>query len=485
MDISSFDYKNIYKFFLEISNVPRGSGHNEKINGYLVNFARSNNLEYYTDKALNVLIKKPASKGYENTDAVIIQGHMDMVCLCADGYSHDFTNEPLKLKTETVNGIDYICADGTTLGGDDGIAVAMGLALLSDANLKAPAIELLLTTDEETSMVGAREFDYSKLSGTKLINIDSEEDGTVISGCAGGMSVNGYIDIERSVKNGAKFSISITSLLGGHSGEMIGLYRTNANILMGRLLMSLKRDIGFSILSVRGGLKDNAIPDSCGAELVVGSESIENFKSLFKDITGILSKELSDSEPALKFSCDSDGKIMDYSCLNDESANKAVFILNNAPDGVQVMSHSTPGFVESSLNLGIIDSDEKTVYFKYLIRSSKQTYIDYISDKLAVLFFSAAGDMEIAGSYEPWEFCEKSPLRDLYIRKYTGITGSAPKVKTIHAGLECSIFAKKFPMLDIISIGPDILDIHTPKERLNIASGIHVYKILEAMLEAM
>lgn len=507
MDISALekiDYKSVLKYFLEISSVPRGSGHNEKINQYLVDFAKKKGFEYYTDEALNVVITKPAAKGYEDHEGIIIQGHMDMVCVCEAGIQHDFENEPLEVYVSEENGKKYLRAKGTTLGADDGVAVAIGLAMLDDADLKAPMIELFVTTDEETSMVGANNFDYSVLKSNRVLNLDSENEGIVIAGCAGGITVAGNVEIKRNSISGTAINIQISGLLGGHSGEMIGEYRTNANVLMGRILMELFEEIDFNLISINGGEKNNAIPDACKAVIIVKhaknsgkvngvDANVSSALSKLSKIVSAVKKELTDSEPGIKITAaaDESGNGLPLPAFDETTTANVLNMLTFAPDGVQVMSHVTKNFVESSLNLGILKTYSQnpqtdTVYFEYLIRSSKTSYMQYVAKKLLNLFMNTKGSFaEILSSYEPWEYNEKSELREIYEKAYEEQCGKKPVTQIIHAGLECSIFAKKMPGADLISIGPDNYDIHTPNEHVDIDSFIRSAKLVELMLEKM
>lgn len=508
--INKSDYKNVLKFFKEISAVPRGSGNNKGISGYLLRFAEIHGLAAVQDEALNIIIYKEATEGYEHVPAVIIQGHMDMVCVKKDGCGHDFTKDGIQLIVED----DYIRADNTTLGADDGIALAYGLALLADNDIPHPALEVLFTTDEETGMDGARAVDISKLSGRMIINIDSEDDTTALISCAGGLTVEGRLPLERNEYNGGAFKLKISGLKGGHSGAEIDKNRTNAVLLMARLLTDLKKSIDYRLVSIGGGEKDNAIPCLCEAEIVLDDIiSEEAVKSLQPDylLSGILKTEnesdedkqavmpgltdevrrlalvykheLSLTEPGLMIEINKDAVKSDRPVLSRLSQEKLLFILNLSPNGVQVMSTYISGLVESSLNLGIMNINGDEAVFRYSVRSSLLSYKHYVRDKIINLFMAAGGSTKTMSEYPAWEYKKDSRLRDIYKDVYYNEYGGNPKFEAIHAGLECGIISEKMPDADIISIGPKMHGIHTVEEKMSISSAVRLYKFLEKLLE--
>lgn len=478
--LSSRDYKDVLKYFVELSAVPRGSGHNEKISEYLVNFAKEHQLKYVQDEELNVIIYKEATKGYENHTPVVLQGHMDMVCLKADDSNHDFLTQGLELVVEG----DVIRANKTTLGGDDGIALAYGLALLSDETLEHPALEILITTDEETGMDGAKALDPNHIKGRCMINVDSEEEDTVLVGCAGGLRFYSELPLSYTEKEGKKVKLVVRGLKGGHSGAEIHNNRTNATILMARAIMELKEQCDFLLCDLKGGDKDNAIPSFAQAEAIVANEDADTFASYVKEIEEKYQKELAASEPNVRLECQVLGEEK-AKVIHPSSMMKMLFALLQAPNGVQVMSSEMSGLVESSLNLGIFAIEEEMAIFHYSVRSGKKSYKHFISDKLSFLFGFLGAEFECGSEYPAWEYKKDSKLRDLFLKVYKEQYGKEAKVMSIHAGLECGLISEKIPDMDIISIGPNMKDIHTPMEQLDIPSTIRVYQTIEKLLQLM
>lgn len=472
------DYKNVFHFFSEISDIPRGSYNNTAISNYLVDFAKDRNLEYIQDEYENVVIIKEASKGYEDAPAIILQGHMDMVCEKTPESTHDFLKDGIEI---IIDG-DYIKANNTTLGADNGVALAYALALLDDDELEHPRLEAVFTTDEEVGMDGAIGLDVSALKGKYLINMDSGEEGILLTSSAGGLS--GYCEIPIFRKNveGLKVQISISNLKGGHSGTEIHQNRTNAIKLLGRLLFELTQTIDFDLISLEGGQKDNVIPREAYADILISEKSYNDLAKAIEDLSNHYYQELADSEPNFTIENKAMSK-KEYECLDDFSFNKVIFYLINSPNGVQKMSHSFEGLVESSLNLGVAKIDKEKAVFSHSIRSSINTYKKYISDRLDYLASFTDGNYEARAEYPAWEYKKDSPLRKHMVKVYNELYGRDPKLAAIHAGLECSFFAGKIPGIDIVSLGPDMDDIHTPKEKLNISSTISVYKYIEKVIE--
>lgn len=477
---AKLDYKNVLKYFCEISEVPRGSGHNEKISDFLVQFAKDHKLKYVQDETRNVIIYKPATPGYESHTPVILQGHMDMVCVTEPGVSHDFETEGLDLFVED----GYLGAKGTTLGGDNGIAAAMGMALLADDSIAHPALEVLITTDEETGMDGAKNLDVSALKGRYMLNLDSEEEGSVLVSCAGGLSASAELPIKRETANGRKVSVTLSGLQGGHSGAEIHKNRSNATLLLARYLFEVRERAEYAMISMEGGEKSNAIPCLADAQIVVDASEWEEFKAATADLLEKYRNELAASEPGVTITL-SEGAEGKYEIMHPASFEKMLFLLINAPNGVQVMSSSIGGLVESSLNLGIFKAEGDRAVFRYSIRSSVGSYKYYVRDKLAYLAEFMGAEFISGSEYPAWEYKQDSPLRDLFIQVFQADYGYEPKVEAIHAGLECGLISEKLPDIDIVSFGPDMKDIHTPKERLGIESTIRVYKLIEHLLAEM
>lgn len=482
--LEQVDYKGIFKYFHEISQIPRESGNEGEISNYLVSFAKEHNLEYTQDSANNVIIIKEATPGYENDPAIILQGHMDMVCEKVKDYTHDFSKDPIKL---IVDG-DYIHADGTTLGADNGIAVAYILAILSDESLEHPRLEAIITTDEEVGMKGANALDTSSLQGKYMINLDSEEEGYLLTSCAGGITATSTLPIKREEKQGKNVKISIGGLKGGHSGADIDKNRSNATKLLGRLLFDLKEKYDFDLITMMGGFKDNVIPREADAEILITGANDEELnkeyntvKDIIEDIMHVYKQELAGSEPDLKYEIEDLGNDT-YQVLDMISFEKVLFLLVHMPYGVQVMSAEIEGLVESSLNLGIFRIEDDRAEFLNHIRSSKDSYKHHLSDRLAYMVSFLGGDYVIRTEYPAWEFKQESALREHFKKIYREMYGKDMKVAAIHAGLECGIIYDKMPGIDIVSIGPDMSGVHTVEERLNIPSTIRVYKFLERIL---
>ncbi len=473
------DNTKVFDYFEEISKVPRGSGNNKAISDYLVEFAKQHGLEYRQDACENVIIRKKASAGLEDKSGVILQGHMDMVCEKDNETCHDFTQEPLDLQKEG----DFIFAKGTTLGGDDGIALAYGLAILADDSLVHPPLEMVFTTDEETGMYGAIGLDASVLNGKYLINIDSEEEGTLLTSCAGGMSVNGVFSDDKKEKTGDILSLTISGLKGGHSGTEIEKNRENATLLAARILNGLEvRKIPFCIISIEGGQKDNAIPRETTVEIMV--EDKNAVSEMIDEINSLLNREIQFQEPdfQVKIGWKEKERAMVYS---EEFTKKLLFFFNHVPNGVQKMSSAINGLVESSLNLGICHTNEEGVFVSFSLRSSLQTYKEYMCEQLKELIELLDGKFSKKSEYPAWEYRADSRLREVMIKVFKEQYDKEPKIEAIHAGLECGILSGKKPELDIVSMGPNILDIHTPKERLSISSVQRVYKYLLEVLRTI
>ena len=476
--LEQMDYKGIFKYFSEISKIPRGSGNEVEISEYLVRFAKSRGLMYNKDSANNVIIIKEASPGYENEAAIMLQGHMDMVCEKRKDGTHDFLKDGIKL---LVDG-DYLHADGTTLGADNGIAVAYILALLSDDNLKHPRIEAVITTDEEVGMNGAKALDLSSLKAEYMINLDSEEEGYLLASCAGGLTGTCTLPLKRVTEEGKVIKVNIGGLKGGHSGMDIVNNRSNANKILARLLFDLREKASFGVIHMEGGYKDNVIPREAFAKLLIASEDYKQISDSIGEIMQIYKKELESSEPELDYGIEDlgDGK---YEILHPTSFEKLLFILTQIPYGVQVMSSDIEGLVESSLNLGIFRLEEEEAIICNSVRSSKSSYKYYISNKLKYLVEFLGGDYIVRSEYPAWEYKKESKLREHLKKHYKEMYGKDMKVEAIHAGLECGLIAEKMPGIDIVSIGPDMSRVHTIDERVSISSTIRVYKFLERIIE--
>lgn len=477
-ELEALDYKKIFYYFSEIAAIPHGSGNVGKLADYLERFAIERNIRYVRDTADNVIFYKNATRGYENEPTLILQGHMDMVCEKEAGSDIDFTKDGLTLKVDG----EWLKADRTTLGGDDGIAVAYCLALLDDANAKHPALELVITTEEETGMDGAKALDGALLSGRYLINIDSEEENVVLCGCAGGARVTGLLPVERVIAGGRIVKVTVSGLFGGHSGAEIDKNRTNAVRFLARYLFMLREKVPFLVEELSGGQKDNAIPRDAKATLLfpedISAEDILSAQALAEAMT----EEICAAEPDATLMFLPEDYVEELPVMHPRSFEKFLFLLLQAPNGIQVNSAEIPGLVESSLNLGICTMTSEGMELHWSLRSSKASYLQFLKEKLIYLIGFLGGDYEVSGEYPAWEYKEESKLREVYVTAYGEMFGKKPEVATIHAGLECGLLGEKIPGLDMISIGPEMKDIHTPAERLHIASAIRIYQLLEKIL---
>ncbi len=496
--LDNLEPKDVFYFFEEICKIPHGSGNTEKISNYLAEFARLRNYEYYQDEAGNILIIKEATPGYEDHEPVMLQGHMDMVAVKKPDALIDMKTDGLSL---IVDG-DRLMADGTSLGGDDGIAVAYGLALLDGDSYKHPRIELVLTVDEEVGMNGARVLDVSPLKSKRLINLDSEEEGIFLSGCAGGARVNIDFKWDASTERGVLCEVGLCGLLGGHSGEEIHRERGNAICLLGRLLTKLMEKMAIRIVNLEGGVADNAIPTNARAQILITGYENENgrhdimqggfseqecldlLKASCEKLEQELKVELADKDSNVRIEATLI-KLTDVEGISEEKSKKLVSLINTLPCGVQAMSSAMPGLVETSLNPGLLSVKDGKVSIGISVRSSLESAKEALISKLKSLACLAEADTEVTGDYPGWAYRKDSPLRDKMVEIYRQLYQKEPVVKAIHAGVECGLLADKMPGLDCVSIGPDMKNIHTTEEELSISSAGRVWEYLLKLLEDM
>ena len=462
--------QRVLHYFEEICSIPHGSGDTDRISEYCVRIATDLGLEVRKDGLNNVIVKKPGSPGYENHPPVILQGHLDMVCEKDPDSPVDFTKDGLDL---FVDG-DWIGARGTTLGGDDGIAVAMTLAVLEDGTLPHPPIEAVFTTDEETGMYGAEGIDVSDLKGKMLLNIDSECEGILTVSCAGGARAEIKIPLKTEANALPCKKILFKGLQGGHSGVEIDKGRINADVLMGSFLTKLPEDA--RIVSVFGGTKDNAIP--AAAECIVAlTEDLTDLAREFAE------KNRPETDPGLMVEI-TDAPAENL-CYDGESSRRIAEFLTTVPNGIQAMSKNIEGLVQTSLNLGQLNCSERELTATFSVRSSVGAEKKELLKKLEKTALAFGGTFDSRGDYPAWEYKEDSRLRETMIAVYTEKYGKAPVVEAIHAGLECGFFCDKIPGLDAVSFGPDMRDIHTPRERLSISSVARTYDYLCHILKEL
>jgi len=467
--------ENVFAYFEELCAIPHGSGNTKQISDYLVSFAKEKGLRYIQDSANNVIIFKDATAGFEDHPAVILQGHMDMVCEKDENCSIDMEKEGLDV---THDG-SWVYANGTTLGGDDGIAIAYALAILDSDDVQHPALEVVITVDEEIGMLGADVIDVSMLKGRTLLNIDSEEEGIFTISCAGGATATIKLPAPRHPVYGPCVRLCVDGLQGGHSGVEIHKNRANANKVMGEFLSRVQKVMPFCLTSFGGGAKDNAIPRSCQATLVMLGMNAEKIN----DIAAHLQQEIReqyDEPDAVIFGDNVDA--LGGNALSTELTAKVIAMLCAAPNGVQKMSEDIPGLVQTSLNLGIAKLAEDMV-LTFSVRSSVNAEKLELLEKLEKLAQFHDACYTMMGDYPAWEYKADSNLRNTMVDVYTRMFGKTPEVVAIHAGLECGLLSEKLPGLDCVSIGPDMQDIHTSRERLNIASTQRTWEFLREILK--
>ena len=468
---------SVFGFFEEICNIPHISYHEKELSDFCVNFAKERGLYYEQDKLGNVIIIGEATPGYEDAEPVMVQGHLDMVGDKIPTCTIDMEKEPIKL---VVDG-DYLTADGTTLGGDDGIAVAYGLALLDAKDIPHPRLEVVLTVSEEVGLLGATDIDLSCCKAKRLINIDSEEEGVFTAGCAGGLRADCVIPSETEVKKGVVCEIKTQGFLGGHSGIEINKGRANGNTMMGRFLMFLEDKVAFDIVSIVGGVKDNVIPKNVVAKLLVKKKDVDALQEALARFNQFIAVEFAVADPDITLVLEVQEET-ECRVLSASSKEKAITVLNLMPNGVQTMSRDLPDLVETSLNMGVVKIDEEQISLCFSVRSSLESAKEFIARKLKQLTESLGGTATYRGEYPGWPYARDSKLRDLCVKVYKEQYGKEPKIEVIHAGLECGILSSKVEGLDCISIGPDMFDVHTPDEKISVSSIARVWEFLKAVL---
>ena len=507
--LSGIEPQLVMDYFETLCAIPHGSHNTRAISDYLKAEAARLGLSCRQDELNNIVIVKEASEGYEDAPGVILQGHMDMVCEKDEDVCFDFEKDGLKLVVED----DFLRAEGTTLGGDDGIAVAVALAVLADNSLPHPHLEAVFTVDEEVGMDGAAGLDCSDLSGRLLLNMDSEGEGVFLAGCAGGAGAAIRLPLYREKAEGKRATLALGGLRGGHSGVEIHHGRANANVMMGRLLDVLLSTGLVRLIDVAGGGKDNAIPRSCTAHILIDEEKKDEVEAAVRSAEAVFRHEYQAVDPELNIVFapgnsaeakpetvssvvrEMPGRLggparrgffkppvsmfktnLDVAdCLDTLSAGRLITALTGLPNGVQNMDSFIPGLVETSLNLGILSCTETEAVLSFSVRSSVISRKDALLRRLQLLAASLGGSFEVSGAYPAWQYLPESRLRDLMVEIYSGMFGKTPTVETIHAGVECGLLSDKMPGLDAVSFGPDIYDIHTPKERMSLSSVARLY----------
>ena len=479
--INGFEPAALFRNFEDFSAVPRGSFHNEKISDFLVKFAKDRGLEVYQDEALNVIIKKPGQNGGEGKPPVILQGHMDMVCEKVHGCGHDFETQGIDMY---VTDDGWLTANGTTLGGDDGIADATMMTLLDDDTLTYPPLECVFTTDEEVGLLGANVLDYSKLDGRLMLNLDSEDEGVATVSCAGGMDYTMTRALTCETQSGETVSIDVKGLLGGHSGTDIDLGHTNADKLIARAVLSVLEDEAARLVSFTGGTKGNAIPREAEAVLwFPTADKAAAAEDKLRTLGNAFIHEIRPLEPGIDVTVSRTAA--EVSVMSREDTEAVISAIVLSPNGVQTRDPLMDNFVISSLNLGIVRVEDDTAVLGFAPRSSVDSLMDAITAELALTAKTFGFETDVSGAYPGWEKVENSVLCDTMKESYRTLFGKELKVEGIHAGLECGLFYANLPGLDPVSIGPTMRGVHTPDEKMDLTSCEQFYKLVVDVLERL
>ncbi len=470
----------VFRHFEKLTTIPRESGNEQAVSDYLASFGRDLGLEVIQEDCLNVIIKKPGTPGKESAPTVILQGHMDMVCTKLEGMDFDFEKDAIPV---VVDG-DYVRTNGTTLGADNGIAVAMAMAVLESKDLAHPPVTALFTVAEETGMDGAMGLQPENISGDILINIDSEEEGTLLASCAGG--VNSLIHLPLTYEKAEytkAFKLGIRGLQGGHSGIEINKNRANGLKLLGRLLEYVDRAFDVEVSDIGGGEKMNAIAKFGDVIVHVHEDVVEDFKKEVSCFEEALQNEYQTADPSLHV----DIQAMDAPAdrFNDVTKHAIITILRLIPNGVQSMSNDVEGLVESSTNLGVLTRDDKTLTFSSAIRSSVRSLKTEIALRIQTICELLEAEHELVADYPEWEYKVDSPIRDLMAKIWEEKYGASIKVDAIHAGLECGLLKEKVGDIDMVSMGPNLYEVHTPGEKMSIGSVQRIYEFLVDVLGAI
>ena len=467
--LSGLEPKQVFRYFEELCVIPHGSHNTRAISDYLKDFAEAHRLKFRRDELNNVIIWKAPTAGYEHSPAVMLQGHVDMVAEKDADCPKDMAKEGLDLFVEG----DLVGARGTTLGGDDGIAVAMMLAILADNGIPHGPLECLFTVDEEVGMLGARGLDASDLQARFLLNLDSEEEKVLTVSCAGSTRAVCTLPVCRAPFDGTVCELFVDGLMGGHSGEEIHKGRANANILMGRALIALLNAGDARLITVSGGAKDNAIPRD--AKALVAVKDVKAAEAAALALGDALKNEYRTADPDIRVSLvPADSELVP---MDEDSTRRVASFLFCAPNGVQMMSTEVPGLVQTSLNLGQVYTEGDTAVARFMIRSSVNSQAAETTEKVITLTKALGGTVDIPASYSAWQYRPDSRLREVMIEAFRAVYHEEPKVAALHAGLECGILSGKMPELDCISFGPDLTNIHTPRERLHVASTERTWKL--------
>ncbi|MBR5059412.1 MAG: aminoacyl-histidine dipeptidase [Clostridia bacterium] len=476
--------EKVFEIFELLCSVPHGSGNTRSVSDICVNFAADRGLRYYRDEINNVIIYKVATPGFENRGTVILQAHLDMVCTKNDDCDIDMTMEGPRVATDG----EWVYAEGSSLGGDNGIGVATALAILDDDTIVHPPLEVLLTVDEETSLVGAGAVDVSRLKGRIMLNMDSEEEGVFTVSCAGGMRCDAKLPLMRETPpfEAAFFDVAVSGLKGGHSGADIDRGRGNALKLLGRFLYEASDAFDLRLESVSGGEFDNVIPKTASATVCVPAGSAEEFEELAKKYCAIFKSELAATDAGVTLTVSgTSGSAGEDTVLSSLVSDRLITAVYATPDGIQKMSPTIDGFVQTSLNLGVVRTSENFSSLSFSIRSSVYTEKYEVLSRLRAIITSLGGTCTERGEYPAWEYRPDSKIRETALKAYRNVYGGEARVEGIHAGLECGVFSERIKGLDAISFGPDLRNVHSACERLNVGSCERMYALVKEMLRLL
>lgn len=478
MQLSNLQPERVFHYFEQLSLIPRESGNEAGVAAYLEGVAKDLGLEVIREACNNIIIKKPATPGYEHVPAVIFQGHTDMVCVKKEGSNHNFETDPIQL---VVDG-DWIGTVDTTLGADNGIAVAMAMALLEDKTLEHPPLIALFTVAEETGMDGAIALNPELVKGGTLINLDSEEEGVLLASNAGGANVDVVLPVKWvSSQLPLAYTVTVKGLKGGHSGIEIDKHRANAIKLLGRILELIEIE-ALAVFNAVGGEKMNAIAKTASVSFSTNA-TVAEVKEALEPIEAILKAEYAVADPGLEieFASTTSPELV----WSDETLHGFLTLARLLPQGVQTMSQSIPGLVESSNNIGVLSSNHAEIKFVNALRSSVATLKEEMVNRISLISTLVDADHKRYADYPEWPYRLNSPIRDLMIATYKDLYGKEMDVQAIHAGLECGLLSEKLGDMDMISLGPNMHDVHTPFERVSISSVANVYSFLIEVLKRM
>lgn len=471
--LSDLEPKAVFDYFEKLCAVPHGSGNTKIISDLCVGFAKELGLKWRQDALNNVVIWKDGTPGYENAEPVILQGHMDMVCAKTEDCPKDMAREGLDLRTDG----EYVWAEKTSLGGDDCIAVAMILAILADGTLPHPPLEAVFTVDEETGMDGAFGLDCSDLRGRQLLNLDSEEEGVFTVSCAGGMRMDCVLPgAQRPLAGETGYAVSISGLQGGHSGAEIDKGRASANTLAGRVLYTALEHVpGLRLIDMRGGRFDNVICPTHDAKVAVPAGREADFEAFIREMDGVLKNEYAGCDGGVTLACE---RTAVETAMSPEDTRRVLRTLLILPQGVQAMNVDFPGLVQTSLNLGIMKTEDDGVHFSFSLRSCIATQKEDLARKVRAIVETGGGTAAERSAYPGWQYRRESTMRQRLMDAYRDLTGRDGRIEATHGGLECGLFIEKLPGLDAVSLGPELRDIHSPRERLGVASTERVYRLV-------